>query len=350
MKIIFLLPSLEVSGATVLFEIIDRLADRGHKINLTSLDEKIPVEYPLKVSPRKLQNCVKLFEEADVIISYYPACAFYVNDLDTQAKKIHFITEDNRTFYSKEVFKAKFPKLDKDRINFEFELQQNYLEAVYNLPVSFISTNKDLVNMLEKQYKKKAYFMPIGVNKKLFYPDLAVPKGSRLRVLVEGNNLPWKGINDINRALSDLRGFELWTMSNTKFTIKSDKHWINPTVEDTRKILSSCDILIRGHYVDGIANLQAQAMACGSVVLTRETPGSKVFCKHKKNSLVFKAKDKKLSSEAIKTNLKLLLKNKKLREELIRGGFETAKKLKWSKSIDVLEKVLKGVKNGSRGK
>ncbi len=350
MKIIFLLPSLKVSGATVLFEIIDRLADRGHDVRLTSLDEKIPVEYPLKTSPRKLQDCSQFFKEADVIVSYHPACAFYVNDLDTQAKKIHFMTEDNRVFYSKEVFKSKFPKLDKDRIDFEFKLQQNYLEAVYNLPISFITTNKDLVNMLEKQYNKKAYFMPIGVNKKLFYPDLAIPKGSRPRIVVEGNNLPWKGISDINRALSDLRGFELWTISNTKFTIKSDKHWINPTIDDTRKILSSCDILIRGHYVDGIANLQAQAMACGSVVLTRETSGSKIFCEHKKNSLVFKAEDKKLSSKGIETNLKILLKNKKLREELIRGGFETVKKLKWSKSIDILEEVLKGVKNGSKGK
>jgi len=332
-KIIFLLPSLRVSGATILFELINRLSNAGHDVKITSLDELIPVEYPLSVTPQKLQDISKFFEKADAIIAYQPVCAFYINDLDVQGKKFYFLTDDVRKFYPKEVFKVNFPHLDENKINIEYEANQKYIESSYELPFTFLVTNESLFTMA---FQKKSVIVPIGVNHKLFYPDIGIPKGDRLRILVEGNLLPWKGVADINRTLSNLRGFELWTMSNTKFTIKSDKHWMNPTVEEIRKILSSCDVLIRAYYEDGTADLQAQAMACGCAVITRETSGSKMFC-NDKNSLIFK--------DSVKENEKILtklMKDKKLREELIRNGLKTAKELSWDKSINILEKVLKG--------
>jgi len=333
-KIIFVLPSLRVSGVTVLFELINGLSNVGHDVRITSLDELTSVEYPLLVAPQKLQDSFKFFEKADAIIAYHPACAFYINDLDVQTKKFYFLTDNIKRFFPKEFFKAKFPNLDEDRINIEYETQQKYIESSYQLPFTFLVTNKSLA------FQRKATIIPIGVNHKLFYPDVAAPKGDRLRVLVEGNLLPWKGVSDINRGLSSLRGFELWTMSNTKRTIKSDKHWINPTIEETRKILSSCDILIRAYHEDGTADLQAQAMACGCAVITRETSGSKMFC-NDKNALIFNTKTHKDSALAIEKHLKSLMKNKILREELIRSGLKTVKQLNWNKSVSILEKALK---------
>jgi len=330
MKLVFLLPSLKVNGATVLFELVNGLSDKGHDIEIISLDNPTCIEYPLLTTPQKLEDGLESIEKADAIIAYHPSCAFYINDLDIQAKKFYFLTDDIKKFYTKEVFRAKFPNLDKDRINFEYEIQQKYIEASYQLPFTFLVTNKSLA------FQKKAIVIPIGVNHKLFYPDMGIPKGDKIRILVEGNLLPWKGVSDINRGLSNLRDFELWTMSNTKFTIKSDKHWINPTSEEVRKILSSCDILVRAYYEDGTADLQAKAMACGCAVITRETSGSKMFC-NDKNSLILKTK-----GQTIEKALEKLMKNKKLREELIRNGLETVKQLNWDKSIRILEKALKG--------
>ena len=338
MKVIFLLPSLRVSGAPVLFELADRLVERNHDIRITSLDELTSPLYPLKIQPQKIQDSLEFFEKADVIIAYYPACAFYINDLDVKAKKFYFLTDDIKKFYTRKVIKANFPKLDEDRIEIEYEAQQKYLEASYQLPFKFLVTNNDLAFITAK----KASIIPIGVNHKLFYPESAVPKNNVPRILIEGNLLSWKGVRIVNRALSDLRGFELWTVSNTKFTIKSDKHWANPTIDDTRKILSSCDILVRAYYEDGIADLSAQAMACGCAMITRETSGAKMFCKHEENSLVFQTgKNPKGDASKIKACIEKLMKNKKLKEKIIRGGLETAKKLNWEKSTDILEKALK---------
>jgi len=52
MKIIFLLPSLRVSGATVIFELINGLSDKGHDVRITLLDELVSVEYPLLITPK----------------------------------------------------------------------------------------------------------------------------------------------------------------------------------------------------------------------------------------------------------------------------------------------------------
>ena len=329
MKIIFLLPSLRVSGATVIFELINGLSDKGHDVRITSLDELVSVEYPLLITPQKLQDSLEFFEKADAIVAYQPPCAFYVNDLDVQTKKYYFLTDDVKKFYPRELFKAKFPNLDKDRIDIEYRTQQTYIDNSYQLPLNFLVTNKYLTS------RKDTFVIPIGLNHKLFYPDLGMPKGDRLRILVDGNLSPWKGVADINKALSNLRDFDLWTMSNTKFTIKSDKHWVNPTQEETRKILSSCDILIKASYEDGTAEMQAKAMACGCAVLTRKTSGTRMFC-NDKNSLIF------TQNQSIEKDLEKLMKNKKMREELIRNGLETSKQLRWSKSVTTLEKALKG--------
>jgi glycosyltransferase involved in cell wall biosynthesis len=342
MKIIFLLPSLRVSGSTIIFELINRLSDKGHDVRITSLDELTPFLYPLKITPQKFQDSLDFFKETDAIIAYHPACAFYINDLDVQAKKYYLLTDDIREFYPKAIFKAKFPDLDEDRINIEYETQQRYIESSYQLPFTFLVTNKSLKYL---SYKKKGIVIPMGVNHQLFYPDMGIPKTGTLRILVEGNLLPWKGVMDINQALSTLRGFNLWTMSNTKFTIKSDKHWINPTIDDTRKILSSCDVVIRAYYEDGTADLQAQAMACGCAVITRKTSGSNMFC-NDKNSLIFTDLDRKGSAKTIRKYIQLLMADKNLKNELIKNGLKTAKQLNWDNSVDILEKTLKGDKNG----
>ena len=134
MKVIFLLPSLRVSGATVLFELVNSLSGKGHDIEIVSLDKPTRVKYPLLITPQKLEDGLESIEKADAIIAYHPSCAFYLNDLDVQAKKFYFLTDDIKKFYTKEVFKAKFPNLDKYRINLEYEIQQKYIETSYQLP------------------------------------------------------------------------------------------------------------------------------------------------------------------------------------------------------------------------
>jgi glycosyltransferase involved in cell wall biosynthesis len=342
-KVIFLLPSLRVNGGSVIFELINQLINKGHDVQITSLDELIPVDFfPLIVTPTPINQAQKLFLEADAIIAYYPVCAYYLNDIETKAKKFYLITEDQKVFYSKEVFKVNYPQLDEDRLEIEYDTQQKYIEKSYTLPFHYLTTNDDLTKTFKDYYKRKTITVPIGVNTQIYYPELIFLKDDAPRILVEGNLMPWKGLNEINEALSLLRGYQLWTLSDIKYTIKSDKHWQNLNPEQLRKVLSSCDILIRAYTEDGTAELQAQAMACGCVVLTRETSGSKMFCKDGINCLSYN------KNEELENKLKTLLINKELRNQLISGGLETVKSLDWQNSVQVLEQVMGGKKYGKR--
>lgn len=338
MKIIFLLPSLRVNGATLIFEMADRLESLGHDVHITSLDEpNRPGIYPLRVQTQKLQDTLNDFQDADAIVALNAVCAFYLNDLETKARKYYLLFNEENKFYPEELFKIKYPKLDEDRIAIERDSQKKYLESSYSLKMRYIVANDDLRIMLEQFALHKADVVRIGINEKLFYPDVSIPKGSKIRIVLEGNNLPWKGLKTVNRALSDLRNFDLWTFGDSPAPIKCDKHWKNPTTDDIRKILSSADIFIRAYDEDGTAELTAQAMACGCAVLTTETSGSKMFCT-KKNSVIIKLGD----YEQMAKELKILIKDKKKRETLVRNGLETAKSLSWDESIKVLESVLKG--------
>jgi len=341
MKVIFLLPSLKVSGGSIVFELVNQLVQKGHDIQITCLDELISVDYfPLTILPIPISEASLLFPKADAIIAYCPVSAYYLNDIETNAKKFYLITEDQKIFYSKEVFKINYPHLDKDRLEIEFQNQQNYIEKSYTLPLKYLTTNDDLTKRFKTYYKRKATTIPIGINNNLYFPELTFLKDTAPRILVDGNLMPCKGVSEINKALSMIRGYQLWTMSDTKYTIKSDKHWQNLNPEQTRRVLSSCDILIKAYSEDGTAELQAQAMACGCAVLTKETSGSKMFCKDGINCLVFN------KNEELIDKIKTLLINKENRNKIISGGLETVKVLNWDKSISILEKVI-GVKYGS---
>ncbi len=347
MKIIYVLPNLRVSGAITIYEQADRLAELGHDVRITSLDELVSVGlYPLKIIPQKLQESMKDFETADAIIALNAVCAFFINDLVTQARKYYLLINEEFNFYPKSLYKAKHQGLDDDRIAIERDAQREYLDSSYNLKMRYITANDDLAGML-KQFKGKVDVIPIGVNSKLFYPDVGIPKGNKVRVVVEGSRMPWKGMATINRALTDFlhHEFELWSISDGPAPLKTDKHWRNPDYKSVRKILSSADILIRAYSEDGTAETQAWAMACGCAVLTTETSGAKMFCDDK-NSVIVKIDDyKQLAKE-----LQSLIKSKTKRELLIRNGLKTAKKLSWESSVKVLESVLKGRRANGRTK
>jgi glycosyltransferase involved in cell wall biosynthesis len=337
-KIIFLMPSLKANGGSIVFELANQLVNKGHEVQITSLDEPTKVDFfPLIITPINIREAQKLFPEADAIIAYYPVCAYFLNDIETNAKKFYLITEDQKSFYSKEVFKVNYPKLDEDRLQIEYDTQQKYIERSYTLPMNYLTTNDELTNIFKTIYKRTTTTIPIGVNTDQFFPELVFLKDEIPRILVDGNLMPWKGITEVNRALSMLHGYQLWTISDTPHTIKSDKHWFNLNVEQTRRVLSSCDILIRAYIEDGTAELQAQAMACGCTVLTRETSGSKMFCRNNINCLTFN------KEEEIEGKIQQLISDKELRRKLVSGGLETVKDLNWNKSVSILEEII-GVK------
>jgi len=334
MKIVFLLPSLKVYGAEIVFELANRLK---WETLIVSLDEPVKADwFPLKTNPLPYSQATREFETADAIIATYASTAYLLNDLDVKAKKFYLIFDQESKFYTEELWKAKYPNLPPKRLEIEKRIQTNYLEGALDLPLRYLAVSKGLVEFLKTKHKKRATHIPIGANQKLFYPDLGIPKGETPRILVNGSGLPWKGVRDVATALNEIRNIEVWSISDSKSCIKSLKHWRNPSADDLRRILSSCDILVNAPWHGGNALLETKAMACGCAVLATKTRGTGDFLIHEENSYLVPPK----KPEKIKNGLTYLLDGES-RETLVRGGLSTAKALDWDKSARLLRNTLK---------
>jgi len=336
-KIIYILPTFGIRGTEIIYEQVNRLAEKGYDLIITSLDEAKPVtNFPLKVNSSKLEDTRKEFDKADAIIAYNPVCAFYINDIETKANKYCLLLDDEHEYYTKEYF-SKIGKAEGVKLDIQYEKQKRFIDASYKLPFKYIVPNEKLAKKLIAK-GMKVILAPIGVNLDLFYPEQFIPDLGVIRFVTEVNEFPWQNSELINRALTELRAFELWTFGN-KPNIKTDKHWTNPDNEGLRKLLSSSNVLINMNQTDGTSETLLQAMACGCVVVTTMTDGASMFCKDGKNCIIIKGKTPEELSGNLKTRLEELMNNKDLLELLITGGLETAKNFKWN--IDNLEKALR---------
>src|SRR3989304_2415084 len=185
MKIIYILPSLKTRGSTIILEQVAGLVKKGHDVIVTSLDE--PTDKIPNLSPVKLVDAKKDFESADVIVGYMPVCAFYVNDIETKARKYCILLNDEREYYSKEYIKE-INKADGAKLDIEQAKQQKFIEASYDLPLHYIVPNVKLADELNHNRKQKVSLLPIAIDSEKFYPDEYVPKSNVIRIINDGNN------------------------------------------------------------------------------------------------------------------------------------------------------------------
>lgn len=334
MKIIYVLPSLTIRGSNIVFEQINQLSKNKHEIIVTSLDKiEQTTKFPLNATILDVDDAKKEFKSVDAIIGYNPVCALYINDLDVHSRKFYLLLNDERKYYSKEYLSV-LGKLEGIKLEIEHKKQIDFIEASYNLPFFYIVPNKSLQTIFSNK-KLKTIFAPIGVDHELFYPEQLFPKTNKIRLITEGSMLPWKGTEVINRALAELRSFELWTFGDKDNSFRSDKHWgpVDPT--RARQLFSSSDIFINPNLIDGTAEMNLQAMACGCAVLTWPTMGTRMFC-DKENYINGDSPNE--MADNLKSKLFALMNDNNLLEKYIARGLQIAKKVTWN--ISNLENEL----------
>lgn len=338
MKILFILPSLQIFGSNIIFELANYLNGFEHEVLITSLDKPVNVDwFPLQNIPIPYEDAVKEFSTTDAIIATNCTTAHLVNELDTKAKKFYLVSEQESKSYTKEMWKMQYPDLPQNRLDIEYRTQVDYLESALDLPIDYLATSKGLIELLENEHNKKAKHIPIGVDPELFYPDPGVPKDDLSNILVYGNNIPWRGVAEVNEALDGIRGIRIWTVSGRSPVMKTHKHWGNPNTNTLRKIMSSSEIFINVPWHSGHASLEAQAAACGAALVTTDTRGTRDLFKHKKNAYIVSPKEPKQIRDA----LGYFLRNKgEKMEAVVREGLKLTKILDWEDSTKKLIKAL----------
>lgn len=224
------------------------------------------------------------------------------------------------------------------------------------------SVSNHLKNHLEKYTKKKIVVIPNGVNQKVFKPD-SDNKETRKElgfntenlIMACDSRLEYKnGTHDVVEAANyfkdEIKDFKIIVVGDgpdrEKIESMIKKYNLEEKVlllgrvhySDLPKLMAACDIFIRPSIAEGFGISFIEAMACGVGVIGTPVGGISDFLKNNETGLFCEPGNPK----DIADKIKILTKDKKLREKLIRNAKKMIKEIyNWDKVSESLRKVYK---------
>lgn len=313
-RVIYFVNGTDVRGGIrIVFEHVNRLRDRGVEAFVASFEEPIQRWFPgLRAPLIRAGEAIP----TDVAVATFFTTAPFVNDLS--CARFYFIQHDEALFLEDEAWEREVRK-------------------TYRLPLEFITISSWLVDHI-KQHSggRDALLVPNGINRGMFYPDAAYPKSDRVRVLIEGKKeINWKGLDDAVEALKGL-DVEVWSLGDTG--VASDREFRYPPQDELRRIYSSCDILLKTSWYEGMPLPHMEAMACGCTLLTTNVAGVRDYCVDGFNCLLAEVR----SPSDIRAKLIKLIEDPSLRHSLAANALQTSREgFGWDDKIDLLEQTYR---------
>ncbi|MGB9734617.1 MAG: glycosyltransferase [bacterium] len=334
-------------GNQTLLNQANALIDRGHSVYIVTHTER-PDYFTIKANiihvPRNepMSNYVP---KSDVVISTYFTNTIELTRIDAPVK-IYFAQGDQFIFEDET---SQLPP-EKER---KKKILKELSRASYLYPgIKFIANSHNLANAVEKAYGRKAdAILPVCVDSSIFHPVPKENNDGSMRILVVGPDtlgtdmepLFFKGIADIRKALDKLSSkrndFVVVRMSNSEpFIFKDFQCEFHIMPDDKMKtfLYGTADILVYASHYDSCPRPPLEAMASGAAVVCTETSGALEYCRNGENCLLVPVKSPDSICEAIER----LMDDKELREKLIRGGFETARRYPQEREWNEMEALL----------
>jgi len=325
-KIAYIIPSTGVGGGLgVIIQHVNRLLQRGYDTLLISEDDKTEIDWAtsyVQIVPLHT-NKKYLLENIDLLVATGWSTVKYLKDIDAK-RKLYFIQSDERRFFE--------------------EKDSHYIKEVeetYKSNYEFFTMAKWIQKWLKKEFNKDSYYVPNGLDTKIFYKDKPIEKKSKkYRILLEGPLSIWfKGMVDAYYACQGL-DCEMWIVSGDgkpPSYWKYDNFFEHVHTDTMRRIYSSCDFLLKMSRVESFCLPALEAMACGCIPIITNFTGSKEFIKNNYNGKIIEIGNTVEAANAIKE----LINNPNLRKNLIKNGEKTVKEWNWERSIDMLENVIR---------
>ncbi|MEW6503877.1 MAG: glycosyltransferase [Chloroflexota bacterium] len=320
----FVVPGVGISGGImVIFQHANRLIKKGFDVVIFSTNPNScsrPEWFKdLLAEIRHIDDIHKY--NIDLIFATHWSTAYEVNKLDIK-RKLYFVQSDETRFSP------------------PGSTESELARKTYSMNYEFVVIAKWLQDWLQKNFKKKSFYVPNGVDRNIFYPDQSIePKSDKIRVLIEGPiDIPFKGVEDAYKVVHDM-DCEVWIVSNSgepKKDWKYDRFFQNVPHHEMRKIYSSCDVLLKMSRVEGFFMPPLEMMSCGGTVITGKVTGYDEYIIDGYNALVVEQGD----IQGARMALLRLIQDRNLLKKLKAGGIETSQKWSWERSNDLLELVI----------
>lgn len=354
MKVNFTLWGTGISGGVrVIFELANRMQQRGHDVSITALcgnhgwfPVKARMIYPkpnrmiyfdhisnvLGIRGLKLSFMRKIADitpDCDVNIATYSLTAYSVLG-----------SEKGKAFYYIQHFEP--------MTLFSDPFMKSLVDDTYYLPLKQIAVSKWLVSKM-RPYGKRPTHIPNGIDNEIFHPRHEIEKIPN-SVMGIFNGVGWKGENEIMVALKNAAKKKKITLlaagNMKKFNELVKRHapinfeirkFHRPDDRKLSELYSSAEAFLFASYFEGFGLPSLEAMACGTPSVMTDSLGVRDYASNKKNCIMIKSRDVEAFSEAIIN----ILDDDVLRNRLSRNGLKTSKIFTWEKAVEKLEKTLK---------
>jgi glycosyltransferase involved in cell wall biosynthesis len=181
-----------------------------------------------------------------------------------------------------------------------------------------------------------------GIDLKRYHKTDVKRCSKYFNIVIQGRiSREWKGVQEIIRSIESLKSKEkikLIIFNTEPLDIKTSlniEEKIDVPQDRMKEVYSLGDLFV--HFEDntaGWSNTCAEAMACKMPVICTKY-GTSDFAIHNETAYVIERDEKELAKA-----IKIMMKDKKLRDRLAASGHEKIKEFSWDNLVDEMEKVF----------
>lgn len=351
MTINFILPfagNKPIGGFKIIYEYANRLAERGHKINV------IHPSYTFKESVLKNLQYFIRYHQRKFDKSYNPDSWFRL-DPKVNSLWIREINNENvpdadiliATAWRTAACSQKLSASKGEKYYFiqHYETWNGKAEevnATWKMPFKKIVI-AGWLNDIAESMGEKVYYVPNAFDFSEFNMDVRPEERNGMKILMLYNNLEFKGsiygLKAFEKLKEDFQDLEVILFGVPKRP--DDLHeWIKyyqtPERKFLRKLYNEASVFISPSISEGFPLPPAEAMMCGAALACTDIGGHREYAIDNKTALLFKSKD----SDEIAAVLKKLITGNELRISLAYAGNEYIKQFTWKRSVDDFENIL----------
>lgn len=320
-------------GSKIILEYANRLAKKGHKINIVTYDE-----YPDWYELSDKINFVKVPENED-IEKYIPNSDVVV---PTSWKCIRKAIKANKgpvAFFEQ----GGSHLFEIDRLS---EIKRKVVYDRMQLPPFIYTVSKYSAEKIEEIYGRRSSIIYNALESKIFYPREKERNENEISITIVGSeDFKFKNVGEVLEVIRELKEkYQIklnWiTQTEPKINIEEGKNAIvNPEQKIIGDVLRNTDIYICNSEYESFGLPTLEAMTCGATVITTDTGGMRDFIIDRENALVIKHHNK----EDMKEKIEMLINDKNLMHKMSQNGIATASKFNWDNTILSMEKYFREI-------
>jgi glycosyltransferase involved in cell wall biosynthesis len=326
-NIAFVLPSTDISGGIIVaLKHAEILRKHGWDVTLIDAVDKVALkklqrqyDYRLTIPGHNVVMSHKAKTEAyfDTMVATLWSTVPYIKKYPNVKNRLYFVQNFETDFY------------EPGSGELRFLANATYCDTTN---VKYITMSLWCKEWLKERFGKESKYSSNGIELSYFpYRERAFDTNEKIKILIEGDSRSeYKNTDEAFRIVEKLdpEKYEISYLSyrkEPKDWYRVDHFFNRITPEKVGEVYASCDILVKTSLLESFSLPPLEMMATGGLSVVVPNDGNKEYLRDGENCLFYKQGD---IADGV-SKVEKLVSDSKLRNKLIAGGLETAKRYAW---------------------